>query len=308
MDTKPHPLIVILGPTASGKTRVAVELAKQVGGAIISADSRQVYRGMDIGTGKDLGEYGRVPYYLIDTLEPGTPYNVSQYRHDALAALHEIRQLGKQPILCGGTGLYIHTLLQGMPYSDVPVDDVLREELEALPKENVEERLSLTPLPPNFVADTSTRKRMIRALEIAEWYRANPEGKTVSQTVDALVFGIRIPVTQRREQITIRLAERLRSGLVEEVRGLLDRGIGPEQLIRYGLEYKYVTQYILGEFDYETMVARLNTEIHRFAKRQMTYFRKMEKDGVRIHWVDGGRVEETARQIRLFVSNGEVPL
>lgn len=297
MNTIP-PLIVILGPTASGKTRVAVNLAKQINGAIISADSRQVYRGMDIGTGKDIEEYDDVPHYLIDIIDPGAPYNVSQYRRDATAAFQAARLSGKQPILCGGTGLYIHALLTGMPYSDVPVDDAFRGKLESLSTPLLVSRLADTTLPPDFTPDISTRKRLVRALEIAEWYGSNANDLPPPTTMEALVFGIQIPVEQRRILITKRLNERLQNGMVEEVRNLLKKGITAEQLIRYGLEYKYVTQYISGEMDYDDMVARLNTEIHRFAKRQMTYFRKMEKDGVSIRWIAGRNVAELTHYIR----------
>ncbi len=292
MSQHRQPLIVILGPTASGKTRLAVELAQRLDGAIISADSRQLFRGMDIGTGKDLAEYGAIPYYLIDTLDPGTPYNVSQYRQDALAALHEVRQSGKWPILCGGTGMYIQTLLQGMPYSDVPVDEDLRGSLEQLPTEMLTQQLSQLALPENFTPDTSTRKRIIRALEIATWYRENPQGIPSAQPVDALVFGLKLPLEERRQRITTRLEHRLQHGLVAEVQRLLDQSLSPAQLIRYGLEYKYVTEYLLGQLDCPTLFARLNTEIHRFAKRQMTYFRKMEKDGIAIQWLEANSARE----------------
>lgn len=296
MDS-PSPLIVILGPTASGKTRLAVELAKRIGGAIISADSRQIYRYMDIGTGKDLDEYGTVPYHLIDIVEPGTLYNVSQYRQDALAAIQEVRQAGKRPILCGGTGLYIQTLLQSLPYSDVPVDETLRGALEHLSTPQLAERLAQLPLPANYTPDTSTRKRTIRALEIAEWYKLNPQGKDDSPPLKAHVFGISVPLEERRRRITVRLKQRLQQGLIEEVQSLLDRGLTPAQLFRYGLEYKYVTAYLLSELDYPTLFARLNTEIHRYAKRQMTYFRKMEKDGISIQWVAAKDFPQLGQQL-----------
>lgn len=296
MDS-PSPLIVILGPTASGKTRLAVELAKRFDGVIISADSRQIYRHMDVGTGKDLNEYGTVPYHLIDIVEPGTPYNVSQYRQDASAAIRHTLQAGKRPILCGGTGLYIQTLLQGLPYSDVPVNEALREALEYLPTPELTARLSQLPLPANYTPDTSTRKRIIRALEVAAWYEQNPQGIADTPPLNARVFGIAVSLEERRQRITARLKQRLQHGLIEEVQGLLDRGLTPEQLIRYGLEYKYVTAYLLGELDYPTLFARLNTEIHRYAKRQMTYFRKMEKDGIMIQWVAPSDIPKLSQQL-----------
>lgn len=290
-------LIVILGPTASGKTRLAVEVAKRTNGAIISADSRQVYRGMDLGTGKDLDEYQDIPYFLIDIREAGDTYHVSQYRNDFHEALGRIRQQGKQPILCGGTGWYIQSVLQRFDYSGVPVNTALRSELESLGTERLREMLARMPVPADFTADTSTRKRLIRALEICTWCQHHTLPPQQHAPVPALLFGISPPVELRRQRITERLRSRLEQGLVEEVRQLLQSGISPERLMYYGLEYKYVTHYLLGELDDETFFARLNTEIHRFAKRQMTYFRKMEKDGLAIHWLANGRIEDMATEV-----------
>ncbi len=227
------PLIGILGPTASGKTKLAVALAQRIHGAVISADSRQVYRGMDIGTGKDLDEYGSVPYYLIDTLAAGEQYNVSRFRRDVFEVLRQLKSSGRQPILCGGSGLYIQAVLQDYRFDQPePVDGT----------------------PP-----------------LSGYH----------------LFGIDLPVAERRARITRRLRQRLEAGLITEVEGLFRAGVPAEQLIFYGLEYKYATLYLQGALDKEVFFTKLNTEIHRFAKRQMTYFRKMEKDGLKIHWLDG---------------------
>src|SRR5690606_16280106 len=220
-------LIVILGPTASGKTRLAVEVAKRTNGAIISADSRQVYRGMDLGTGKDLDEYQDIPYFLIDIREAGDTYHVSQYRNDFHEALGRIRQQGKQPILCGGTGWYIQSVLQRFDYSGVPVNTALRSELESLGTERLREMLARMPVPADFTADTSTRKRLIRALEICTWCQHHTLPPQQHAPVPALLFGISPPVELRRQRITERLRSRLEQGLVEEVRQLLQSGISP---------------------------------------------------------------------------------
>lgn len=296
-DSHPPPIIAILGPTASGKTHLAVEVAKRTNGTIISADSRQIYRGMDLGTGKDLEEYGDVTHHLIDIRDAGETYHVAQYRKDFNQALNAIRKQGKQPILCGGTGMYIQSVLQGFDYSVVPVDTSLRDKLEPLTIENLRSKLSLLPLPAEFKADTSTRKRVIRAIEIATWCQHEALPPAPYPPAPAVVFGINLPVGIRRQRITERLQSRLKLGLVEEVRKLLQNGVSPEQLMYYGLEYKYTTQYLLNNIDYNTFFARLNTEIHRFAKRQMTYFRKMEKDGVDIHWLGGHTVVDMAEEI-----------
>ncbi|SFC40606.1 tRNA dimethylallyltransferase [Parapedobacter composti] len=290
-------LLVILGPTASGKTQLAVELAKRLNGAVISADSRQVYKGMDLGTGKDLGAYDNIPHYLIDVVEAGESYHVARYREDFQQAFDAIWAQGKQPILCGGTGMYIQAVVQGFNYAAVPVNPVLRAALAQVPLQTLREQLAQLSLPPDFSADTSTHKRLIRAIEIAAWYRSNPLPVHSDHPIRATLFGINPPVELRRQRITARLQQRLDDGLLKEVEALLEKGIPAEKLIYYGLEYKYATQYVLGELSYEVFFARLNTEIHRFAKRQMTYFRKMEKDGIPIHWLKTGTLSEMVEEI-----------
>lgn len=284
-------MIVLLGPTASGKTQLATQLAHHIGGEIISADSRQVYRGMTIGTGKDLDEYtveGKsIPYHLIDILDASEKYNVHQFRQDVLQLVPAIQARGKVPILCGGTGLYIQALLQAHQFTEIPVNEPLRHELENLAHEELSAIFQKIPSSFSTLADTSTQKRTIRAIEIGTYLHQNPQHVfPEATTLDYRAYGLNPPVDMRRQRITRRLHERVQSGLVEEVRGLLDRGISPDSLIYYGLEYKFVTQYLIGGLPYETMMARLETEIHRFAKRQMTYFRKMERDGIQIHWLD----------------------
>ncbi len=284
-------MIVILGPTASGKTHLATQLAYRIGGEIISADSRQVYRSMNIGTGKDLQEYvvdgEAIPYHLIDILDAGEKYNVHQFRQDVLQVVPRIQQRGRVPILCGGTGLYIQALLQGHQFTEIPVNNSLRHELESLSSDALLALFHEIPSLFSALADTSTRKRTIRAIEIATYLTQNPQHVFPKNLhLDYQVYGLNPPVEIRRQRITRRLQERLENGLIEEVQGLLNREILPETLIYYGLEYKFVTQYLLGDLPYDTMVQRLETEIHRFAKRQMTYFRKMERDGIVIRWLD----------------------
>ena len=279
--------IVILGPTASGKTRLAVALAKEINGAIISADSRQVYRGLDIGTGKDLSEYGEIPYSLIDLVEAGDRFNISQYLSHVQAALSKIRESGLTPIICGGSGLYLQALIQGVDFSEVPVNEELRQKLYALSLTQLRQMLDGLEKPNGFQPDTSTAKRLIRAIEICHWISENPH-YTPSPPLcpNAKVFGLAPALETRRQHISTRLHQRLQAGLVEEVDALLKKGLRAEQLIYYGLEYKYTTLYLQGNIDYTEFVDKLETEIHRFAKRQMTYFRKMEKDGIAVHWLN----------------------
>lgn len=256
---------------------------------------------MDIGTGKDRHLYGDIPYHLIDICDAGTAYDVSQYLQDFEIALAEIRQKGQQPILCGGTGFYIQSALQGLPYAMVPVNSTLRENLERLDKTALQQQLDAATLPLDFQADTSTKKRMIRALEIAEWTAAHPQQKTQrrpSTPEEAILFGINPDTEVRRQRITERLQFRLQNGLIEEVANLLGQGIPPEKLVYYGLEYKYVTLYLQGELDKKTLFTKLNTEIHRYAKRQMTYFRKMEKDGLPIIWADNPSQQDMLASIQ----------
>lgn len=281
-------LVCILGPTASGKTNLAVALAKKLNGAIISADSRQVFKGMNIGTGKDLEEYQGIDYYLIDIRNAGEDYHVALFQDDFQEALLSIRAQGKLPILCGGTGLYIQAVLQQYTYTGIPRNDKLRAQLSEKNHEELEKLFLSLPRPEDFKADISTKKRLIRAIEIADWFRHNPAdiSKPI-QKLDARVFGIQLPLDHRRMKITRRLEKRLEAGLINEVQDLIKAGISTEKLKFYGLEYKYVTAFILGEMDRQQLFTKLNTEIHRFAKRQMTYFRKMEKDGIPIYWLDG---------------------
>jgi len=281
-------LITILGPTASGKTALAVGLAKKINGAIISADSRQVFKGMDIGTGKDLAVYDDVPYYLIDIRAAGDTYHVAHFQDDFQEALLSIRADQQRPILCGGTGMYMQAVLQDYSYTSIPRNDQLRTRLLSQDIGELEKLFLSIPSNQRFQSDISTKKRLIRAIEIAYWLKDHPQEKrVVSSPLHAQVFGISLPLEERRIRITDRLKRRLNDGLIAEVEGLLAQGVTAAQLKFYGLEYKYVTAYLLGELDDKTLFTKLNTEIHRYAKRQMTYFRKMEKDGLNIHWLDG---------------------
>lgn len=278
--------IIILGPTASGKTKLAVELAHQINGAIISADSRQVYRGLDLGTGKDLAEYGKIPYYLIDIVNAGEKYNISRFLRDAEYALNEIRQKGRTPIICGGTGHYLQGLIQGYGYSEVPKTEEKRIKLELLETGKLREILQQIPKPKDYKPDFSTRKRIIRAIEICEWLLENPNYTAQPPLCPhAQVYGVAPALEERRQNISRRLKSRIEQGMIDEVHALLENGLEVDQLIYYGLEYKYIALYLTGQLSYQTFYARLETEIHRYAKRQMTYFRKMEKDGVKIHWL-----------------------
>ena len=282
-------LITILGPTASGKTPLAAALADRLGTEIISGDSRQVYRRMDLGTGKDLVDYtveGRqVPYHLIDIVEPGYKYNVFEYQRDFLKAYQEITAKNKLPILCGGTGMYIESVLKGYRLLPVPENPELRASLEGKSLEELTGILEGYKKLHNST-DVDTAKRAIRAIEIEEYYKQQPAEYREFPSLKSLIIGVDIDRELRREKITRRLKQRLDGGMVEEVRGLLAEGIDPENLIYYGLEYKFLTQYAIGELTFDEMFHQLETAIHQFAKRQMTWFRGMERRGFTIHWLD----------------------
>lgn len=287
-------MITILGPTASGKTPVAAALALRMDGEIISADSRQIYRRMDIGTGKDLADYTvdgkRIPYHLIDIAEPGTKYNLFQYQQDFHRAYDDIRLRGKLPILCGGTGLYIEAVLGGYSLSPVPQNQQLRDSLAGKSLSELTDMLMAlkrqTGSNMHNHSDVDTAQRAIRAIEIETYNLANPTPERQLPPVDSLIIGIDIQRDLRREKITRRLKARLEEGMVDEIRRLLDDGIHAEDLIYYGLEYKYVTEYVVGNMSYDEMFSRLEIAIHQFAKRQMTWFRGMERRGYTIHWID----------------------
>lgn len=288
------PMITILGPTASGKTDIAAHLAVKIGAEIISADSRQVYRRMDIGTGKDLADYvvdGRqVRHHLIDIVEPGTKYNLFQYQHDFLEAYNDITARGKKVILCGGTGLYIESVLKGYRLIPVAEDRQLRKSLEGKSLEELTDILRLLKEKNGSnmhnTTDVDTAKRAIRAIEIEMAYAKTPVEERFFPKIDALIIGVSIDRELRRRKISDRLRQRLADGMVDEVRGLLASGIPAEDLIYYGLEYKFLTEYITGKLSYDEMVNSLETAIHQFAKRQMTWFRGMERRGFRINWID----------------------
>ena len=284
-----YDLITILGPTASGKTPLAAALADRLHTEIISGDSRQVYRRMDLGTGKDLVDYvvdGRaVPYHLIDIVEPGYKYNVFEYQRDFLKAYEGITSKGKLPILCGGTGMYIESVLKGYRLLPVPENPELRASLEGKSLEELTRILEGYKKLHNST-DVDTAKRAIRAIEIEEYYKQQPPEYREFPSLKSLIVGVDIDRELRREKITRRLKQRLDEGMVEEVRGLLEEGIPAENLIYYGLEYKFLTQYAIGELTFDEMFHQLETAIHQFAKRQMTWFRGMERRGFKIHWLD----------------------
>lgn len=305
-------MITILGPTACGKTALAVALAARMDGEIISGDSRQVYRGMDIGTGKDLADYttdGRqIPYHLIDIADAGTKYNLFRYQQDFHEAYHDIERRGKLPILCGGTGLYIEAVLRGYAISPVPQNDTLRQELEgkslAELTRMLEELKTRNQSVMHNTTDVDSAQRAIRAIEIETYNAEHPVEQRRMPPVDSLVIGVDIDRDERRRKISLRLRQRLENGLVEEVQGLLDHGVKPDDLLYYGLEYKYVTEYVLGRLSYEEMFRQLEIAIHQFAKRQMTWFRGMERRGTQINWIDAGLgMEEKVERIRNLASS-----
>ena len=283
-------MITILGPTASGKTPLAASLAKEIGGEIISADSRQVYRRMDIGTGKDLEDYGDIPYHLIDIAEPGTKYNLFQYQQDFFDAYNNIIGRGKIPILCGGTGLYIEAVLKGYQLSPVPQNPELRKRLEDKTLDELTQMLvelkQQNGSNMHNKTDVDSCQRAIRAIEIETYNLQHPVPRRELPPVDSVIIGVNIDRAARRQKITNRLKARLEGGMVDEVRSLLNEGIPAEDLIYYGLEYKFVTEYVTGQTTYDEMFQRLEIAIHQFAKRQMTWFRGMERRGFTIHWID----------------------
>ena len=293
-DSPARRMITILGPTASGKTDLATHLAARLNAEIISADSRQVYRGMDIGTGKDLADYvinGHViPYHLIDICEPGTKYNLFRYQQDFLDCYEDIRSRGALPILCGGTGLYIEAVLKGYSLSPVPQNPKLRTELEG---KNLEELTNIlvdlkrrNHSVMHNKTDVDSCQRAIRAIEIETYNLTKPTEERLCPPIDSLIIGVDIDREERRRKITKRLKERLKAGMIDEVDGLLKRGIPADDLIYYGLEYKFVTEYLIGKLSYDEMFRQLEIAIHQFAKRQMTWFRGMERRGFTIHWID----------------------
>ena len=283
-------MITILGPTASGKTPLAASLAKEIGGEIISADSRQVYRRMDIGTGKDLEDYGDIPYHLIDIAEPGSKYNLFQYQQDFFDAYNNIIGRGKIPILCGGTGLYIEAVLKGYQLSPVPQNPELRKRLEDKTLDELTQMLvelkQQNGSNMHNKTDVDSCQRAIRAIEIETYNLQHPVPRRELPPVDSVIIGVNIDREARRQKITNRLKARLEGGMVDEVRSLLNEGIPAEDLIYYGLEYKFVTEYVTGQTTYDEMFQRLEIAIHQFAKRQMTWFRGMERRGFTIHWID----------------------
>ena len=287
-------MITILGPTASGKTSLAAALAARIDAEIISADSRQVYRGMTIGTGKDLDDYRQgdrvIPYHLIDICEPGTKYNLFQYQQDFHLIYNNIVARGVRPILCGGTGLYIESVLKGYALSPVPQNQALRDELADKSRAELTEMLEDLKHRNHSVmhnrTDVDTAQRAIRAIEIETYNLEHPTDNRTLPPIDSVIIGVDINREERRRKITQRLKQRLEEGMVDEIRQLLDRGIAPENLIYYGLEYKFVTEYVIGKTSYEEMFRQLEIAIHQFAKRQMTWFRGMERRGFTIHWID----------------------
>ncbi|KQB99025.1 tRNA (adenosine(37)-N6)-dimethylallyltransferase MiaA [Pedobacter sp. Hv1] len=298
-----NPLIVILGPTAAGKTKLAVALAAQLNGEVISADSRQVFKDMDIGTGKDLNEYQlgdqQIPYHLINIKAAGEKYQVNAFKEDFYEAYQTIRAIDKLPILCGGTGMYIHSVLQNHELTAIPVNEDLRLQLQGFTKEQLSEKLNTYAEDLRKHADYSSAKRLIRAIEIAAYLSQNSLEKIERPEIEPLVIGLYTDVDTRRSKIIERLDHRLKNGLIEEVSALMANGISAEMLIFYGLEYKFIAAYLANEMDFTTLRERLGIAICQFAKRQMTFFRKMEKDGIKINWLlaDDPHLKENAIQL-----------
>lgn len=301
-------LIVILGPTASGKTRLGVQLAQHLDGELISADSRQVFRGMDIGTGKDLAEYDEVPYHLIDILDPGEEFSVYSFQKLFYQAFNDISQRDRLPILVGGTGLYLDAALRGYRMVEVPENPALRQELEPLSMPRLQQRLlDLRPEQHNRT-DLNDRQRLVRAIEIAEGERVTGANLAEPPDLVPIIFGIRWQRTRLRQRITTRLRQRLDEGMIDEVRRLHARGVSWERLDYYGLEYRFVASYLQGDISRNDMFQKLNSAIHQFAKRQETWFRRMEKQGIRIHWLDGDANPRAAAMKLIDSRNGYEPI
>jgi tRNA dimethylallyltransferase len=297
------PLLIVLGPTASGKTKLAVQLALALDAEIISADSRQVFRGMNIGTGKDLHEYssplGSVPYHLIDIHDAGTRYNVDKFKEDFYEAFTNIGDRGKLPVLCGGTGMYIHSLLQKNDYTSIPVDRNLRDTLENDGLEGLRQKLSVYPKAFSHHVDQSTKKRLIRAIEVAQYLSTNTFVQKERIKIRPTIIGLQDDLQVRRQKILNRLDARLEQGLIAEVEGLICRGVPEEMLTFYGLEYKIVVSFLKHELTYQQLKDQLYVAICQYAKRQMTFFRKMEKDGVKIRWYQAATPSEELRDLVL---------
>ncbi len=300
-----YDMLTILGPTAGGKTSLAARMAYILDGEIISADSRQVYRGMDLGTGKDLDDYiierKQIPYHLIDIVDTGYKYNIYEYQKDFLEVYSEIRKRNKIPVFCGGSGMYLDVVLKGYKLIPVPANEQLRNELE---NKNTEELIALLKSFKKIhnTSDTDSRKRVIRAIEIETFYDESEDIDDYFPKINSLLVGVKFDRDSRRRRITERLKQRLDEGMIDEVKRILDSGISPENLIYYGLEYKYLTQYVIGDITFEEMFKQLETAIHQFAKRQMTWFRGMERKGLKIHWLDGyaSMKEKTDRVLALL--------
>ncbi|MCG8411413.1 MAG: tRNA (adenosine(37)-N6)-dimethylallyltransferase MiaA [Bacteroidales bacterium] len=303
MNSK-YNMLTILGATAGGKTSVATRMASVLDGEVISADSRQIYRGMDLGTGKDLDDYvvdgKKIPYHLIDIVDAGCKYNVFEYQQAFVDVFNDISKRNKFPVFCGGSGMYLEAVLKGYKLIEVPVDDKLRSLLETKSDEELISILHSYKVRHNKSDDT--RKRLIRAIEIEKYYSENPEMDHYFPEINSLIVGIKFDRNSRRKRISLRLKQRLDEGMIDEVRRIIDSGVSPEDLIYYGLEYKYLTLYIIGEISYEEMFEKLEIAIHQFAKRQMTWFRGMERKGFKIHWIDGYAPmrEKTERIISLL--------
>ena len=306
-DRSKYNLVTILGPTATGKTGVAATLASKIGGEVISADSRQVYRGMDLGTGKDYKDYFvngvEIPSHLVDIEDAGVHYNVYRFQSDFIKVFNEVRSRHKFPVLCGGSGLYIEAVLKNYRLIEVPPNKALRKELKGKSLQELTEILkSLKPKLHNYT-DVETDRRAVRAIEIEKYYEEHPQVESEMPDIKSLNVGIDFDREMRRQRITTRLKQRLDEGMLDEVQRLLDSGLTPEQLIYYGLEYKFLTLHLIGELTFDEMFSKLEIAIHQFAKRQMTWFRGMEKRGTRIHWINGHlpmeeKVEEIIRLMK----------